>query len=472
MDLWTEFEGATIDSAYCLKQLLQTEGRSAFFSTLNANGEPVLMRIIECHFDEDEILARWRGVETLGHPAFLRIERYGQFLIEEDQITAVYAVFEHVDENLAHVLERGRLSAADATQIGRSVASALEMLHANGFVHQHVEARNIYAVGETVKMRSDCIRETPEGETGLEARRRDVRDLAVLLMQVLRGMGGAANGRSALPAPFEEIVRNGMTGEWGPAEIQRALGPAAIEKDGGTKAQKATGKAALPARKEAAVSGETVPEPSHVAARSARPACADQMERETEEPSERQEKRMAGHADDIPLPGRRRASMEVPVIFGISQEEMRRWMTAGGLLLGLILLGLFLIHTWTTPRARANGQSPAAPPETAATQRPPTAAPPSASHPSPAAASAPAGTGRWRVVAFTYNHKEQAQKKALALAGKYPGLQASVFSPTGRAPWLVTVGGALDRDAAYALARKARGMGLPRDTYAQNYNRR
>ena len=165
MDLWTEFEGVTIDSSYSLKRLLQTEGRSAFFSTQNANGDAVLIRIIECHFDEDEILARWRGVEMLRHPAFLRIDRFGQFLIEEDEITAVYAVFERVDENLAHVLERGRLSAADAAEIGRSVASALETLHANGFVHEHVEAANIYAVGETVKMRSDCIRETPEGRS-------------------------------------------------------------------------------------------------------------------------------------------------------------------------------------------------------------------------------------------------------------------------------------------------------------------
>jgi hypothetical protein len=194
MDLWTEFEGVTIDSSYSLKRLLQTEGRSAFFSTHNANGDPVLIRIIECHFDEEEILARWRGVEMMGHPAFLRIDRFGQFLIEEDEITAVYAV------NLAHVLERGRLSVAEASQIGRGVASALETLHANGFVHEHVEARNIYAVGETVKMRSDCIRETPEGEAGEAARRRDIHDFAVLLTQVLRGMGGAANGRTALPA--------------------------------------------------------------------------------------------------------------------------------------------------------------------------------------------------------------------------------------------------------------------------------
>jgi serine/threonine protein kinase len=172
MYLWTDFEGATIDSAFALTKLLQTEGRSAFFSTVNASGEPVLIRIIECHFDEDEILARWRGVQALGHPSFLRIDRFGQFLVEgDDHITSVYAVFERVEANLGEVLKRGRLSAPDAAQIGLSVASALESLHANGFVHEHIEAGNIYAVGNTVKLRSDCIRGAADRGSARRVRR-------------------------------------------------------------------------------------------------------------------------------------------------------------------------------------------------------------------------------------------------------------------------------------------------------------
>jgi eukaryotic-like serine/threonine-protein kinase len=476
MDLWTEFEGATIDSAYSLKRLLQTEGRSAFFSTQNANGDPVLIRIIECHFDEDEILARWRGIETLGNPAILRIDRFGQFLIEEDEITAVYAVFERVDENLAHVLERGRLSAADAIQIGRSVASALETLHASGFVHEHVEARNIYAVGETVKMRSDCIRETPEGETGVDARRRDVHDLAVLLVQVLRGMKGATFGRAPLPAPFDEIVHNGMNGQWGLTEIQLALAPGASEKGSSEKkqARKATEPAAIrdaaPAQKISSDAQKPAAEKTPQAApdNSVTPHAAAAKSA----PAEPAQEWTGGRAGRVAEPDtvsqflRRRAAMEVPVIFGISQEDMRRWMTAGGALLAVVLLGAMLIHHWTASPAPANTQ-----PESASTQRPQDAVPQAVSSPAtPAAAPAAAPNARWRVVVFTYNRKDQAEKKALSLSQKFPALSAAVFSPTSRAPWLVTIGGVLQRDAAYALARKARSMGLPRDTYAQNYN--
>src|SRR5579862_8918575 len=150
MDLWSEFEGATIDRAYELTKLVQTEGRSAFFSTFNDEGESVLIRIIECHFDEDEILSRWRGVQSLSHPNFLRIDRFGRFEIKEEDTTAVYALFERVDANVGEVLERGRLSPADAAEIGFSVASALEALHNAGFVHEHIEPGNIYAVGDTV----------------------------------------------------------------------------------------------------------------------------------------------------------------------------------------------------------------------------------------------------------------------------------------------------------------------------------
>jgi hypothetical protein len=75
-------------------------------------------------------------------------------------------------------------------------------------------------------------------------------------------------------------------------------------------------------------------------------------------------------------------------------------------------------------------------------------------------------------VAFTYNRKDQAQKKAASLGQKHPDLRPEVFSPTGGAPWLVTIGGVQQRDAAYALAHKASAFGLPRDTYAQNYTAR
>jgi len=84
-----------------------------------------------------------------------------------------------------------------------------------------------------------------------------------------------------------------------------------------------------------------------------------------------------------------------------------------------------------------------------------------------------AGAGvreQWRVVAFTYNHADQAQKKVETIAQKHSDLRPQVFTPTGGAPYLVTVGGVMSRDQAFAFAQQVRRLGLPHDTYAQNYS--
>ena len=84
----------------------------------------------------------------------------------------------------------------------------------------------------------------------------------------------------------------------------------------------------------------------------------------------------------------------------------------------------------------------------------------------------PAGKEMWRVIAFTYRSKEAAAKKAQELNRKVPGIEAAVFSPSDRVGYyLVSVGGRLTREEAVALQRSARGKGLPRDLYIQNYTR-
>ncbi|HTW82162.1 MAG TPA: hypothetical protein VME23_21635 [Terracidiphilus sp.] len=469
MHLWTEFEGATIDSAFALTKLLQTEGRSAFFSTFNASGEPVLIRIIECHFDEDEILARWRGVQALGHPNFLRIDSFGQFLVEgDDNVIAVYVVFERVDANLGDVLERGHLSTADAAQIGLSVCSALETLHANGFVHEHIETRNIYAVGDTVKLRSDCIRESPEGEAGVEARRRDVRALAVVLMQVLFGTPGSAAAayQPSLPAPFDDIVRNGMDGSWELAEIKAALGRCDLPnaKAQRTKSPDRPLTTAAPSATQAASMAASASNGHFAAGTSSSERAAKR-----EPQAERFALPASNSANQAGLPRQKPKPLELPVIFGISEHELRSWATAVALLLGVVLIGWIFLHYWF-----GHGAGAAAPAATqpAATGTPAagTASAASSSRVAPTPNARSQSRKEWRVVAFTYNRQDQAQKKASSLAHRYPTLSPTVFSPTGRAPWLVTIGGTLERDAAYALARRARSLGLPGDTYAQNYN--
>jgi len=458
MELWTEYEGRTIDGAFPLKKLLLPEGRSAFFSTSNGKGVPTVIRLIAAHFDEEEILARWRGVEALGHPNILKIEQYGQLVL--DDTTVVYAVIEPVDASLAEVIAGQRLTVAEAGQLASSLASALEVLHMHGFVHEHVEPARVFAVGEVVKLRGDCIRETPEGQSGLDAKRRDVNDLALVLLRALTQAETleVATRVRPLPAPFDEIVRNGLSGAWGLGQITAALdagGPAVSV----TPASRAT--SATVEREDAA---KTSTEPA--------------SGRETPEPR--------------PVTGKFVPPTARPlfVVEGGGRRSLppANWMAAVGL---AVLLIFWLI--WHIAHVRpvnpnaamqgssaggaatvssGSGQAGTGQAGTNHTAKPP-AAGASAAGKTPLPAQENAGAGvreQWRVVAFTYNHADQAQKKAGTIAQNHADLRPEVFTPTGRAPYLVTVGGMMSREQAFAFVQQVRRLGLPRDSYAQNYS--
>lgn len=450
MELWTEYEGVTIDGVYPLRKLLLSQGRSAFYSTSNGTGGPTVIRLVACHFDEDEILTRWRGVQALGHPNLLKLSHYGQVML--DGAAVVYAVIEPVEANLSEIVSGRRLTVAEATQLAVSIASALEVLHTNGFVHEHVEPANIFAVGEIVKLRSDCIRETPEGAKGQEAKRRDLQDFAVVLLEALTQERTleAASRKAMLPSPFDRIVPNCMNGTWSIAEVMSAL-------------QLSSAPQVAP-RARPSNHAATAPKPDAI--RPPAPAKTEAPAAAPPKPAPRVEPKAAKPA---PPAVRLRSAIGDPI------PRTAEWtkLIAGAVLLLFLLVwgGRRLLHTSS---AEQSGSKPAASGLTASSAAAATgsAAGPSAkpANPHPAAKNAGGGVrGQWRVVAYTYNRQDQAQKKAAEVARKHPELRPEVFKPDGRSPYLVAIGGVMNRDEAIVLAKRARSLGLPRDTYAQNY---
>ncbi len=470
MRLWTEYEGETIDGVFPLKRLLLPEGRSAFFSTSNGKGDPALLRLIECHFDEDEIIARWRCVEALCHPNFLKLERFGQ--IELDGAPGVYALFEKADANLAEVLAQDRLSMKDTAQLAASLVAALEMLHTHGFVHEHVVAQSVFAVGETVKLRSDCIREAPEGQAGLDGKRRDVRDLAVVILQALTQTIDPER-TAGLPAPFDKVVRNGLSGAWGLAEIRAAvgIGSRTTSAPAPKKTASATSSPKIPSsEKTASASEASVAKPASTAPPAPSPAPGPLP---SSKPTETKR-----WGDDNLVRNRMRQVLlgETPRRrFSLRSDQGMKWAGVAAMVVILSLMAGWLVahedrhaapavSSTPTPGVDRSGSAPAQPGPRAARSRVRGAQPGGAQ-----AGGAQARTA-WRVIAYTYNHQDQAQKKAATLTKTHPDLRPAVFAPTGHAPYLVTVGGVMNKDEAFALARRLRSRGLPRDTYAQNYN--
>ncbi len=221
MELWNDFEGKTVDGRFHLEHLIGPKGRSAYFTTRDEAGAPATIRLIESLNDEEEILARWRMVTGMKQEHLLEVLACGQTVLDGTHL--VYAVIEPTDMELSEVLRERALTPDETKQIALSVADGLLALHAKGLVHQHVEAENVLAQGETIKLRSDVVREIPEGAEGTALKNRDVRELALLLSQCLTR--SQRFGETRLPVPFEEVVRKGESGAWGLGSMIAALQP-------------------------------------------------------------------------------------------------------------------------------------------------------------------------------------------------------------------------------------------------------
>jgi eukaryotic-like serine/threonine-protein kinase len=456
MDLWTEYEGRTIDGAFPLLKLIRPEGRSAFFSTPNGTGRPTAIRLIESHFDGDEIVARWQAVTALNHPNLVKLKKFGHVVVDETPL--VYTVMETADGNLEEILQARSLTEEETRDVAMSVLAALEALHANGFVHEHVEPANVMAVGESIKLRSDCIREAPEGDEGQALKQRDVHDYAVVLLEALTQKKTL---ESALPAPFFEIVRKGMNGDWGLAQIAGALkvaGPVPAKVAPVSSSPVAA--AAAPIAQVSAPSAQPVVRPAAASARSERPPVA---------------------APPLVAPPSVARRIQVPV-----DEERRglRGVAYGVGILVILLLGWYFVRSKTSSSSGAGKSvTPATAPavqESAPVAAKSSAATPVAVSPKPGSANPKAAavaglnasgssSGKWRVIAFTYNREEQAQQKVAEIAQSHPDLSPSVFTPNGHSPFLVTLGGEMSKQEAFAFSGKAKREGMPKDAYAQNY---
>jgi len=491
MDFWNDYEGHTIADAFPLGRLLRPEGRSAFFSTRAPDGRPTVIRLIESHYDDEEILARWSAVSRLDHPNLLYLGQFGTFVV--DGISILYVVMEPSDADLGQILRERRLTVVETRQVGISLVSALQALHSIGLVHEHIEAKHVIAVGDVVKLRSDCIREAPEGDEGDRIRARDVYELGLLLLQCLtlpgperdlvrdreRGLPIVTNDPS-LPKPFRDIIANAVSGRWGLIEISEALSP------------KPPPPVVVTLPRPDLAPQPIAPEPvlAPVAATIAAPIPFPVPETFEPKPELRPEPVPAA-------PPRQQAAESIPIFAKPIQavaprpSPPRRATRASGLpskarplfAALAILLVLILSVAAIVSAVRRHHQSAAlpaspsklSPADTATSSGHAPAPPPSgpsshqASPAGPSAETSGTSRGNWRVIAYTYSREETARTKARRLAHEHPELKIEVFSPSGNPPFLVSVNGAMTRDEAIALRDQLRGNGFPHDLYAQNY---
>jgi hypothetical protein len=380
--------GTSLCEAYTLERWMGQDGAGTFFAGMTRYGENLLVKLLPAQDPTAERqLARWERSRNLHHPHLLALRDVGSS--ELGGTPYVYAVFEYPDDVLASAAGHGPLSEAETRGVLEAALAALSYLHEQGLVHGAVTPDHIVAVGETVKLASDALRESQEPEAQAE----DVRQLGELV-RTLRAP-------QPLTDPLAAIVRRATAKDarkrWTLAEIANALAP---------------------------------PPPAQASV----PVMA------------------------APAATVRHAEPEAPEGTGFP-----RWIIAGVAILLFVIL-LFNIR----PKSDAGKVAPAPSPVQRVSPPAPAAAPPSAT---PARNTTPTGPATWRVIAFTYRTRDMAAKKAKQINDRWPDLHAGVFRPKGLPGYfLVALGERTTREEATRLQRKARGLGLPRDTFVQNYN--
>jgi hypothetical protein len=479
--VWNDFESESVAGRYQLGKLVRSEGRYGWFET-SFQGKPAIVSLIESLNDEDDLLERLRVAEKVHHPNVAAILETGTAKVNDTPL--VYAVMEFTEENLEDVLRTRALSAEETKQVAESLVGALAAIHKERLVCGEMEDSSVLAAGDTIKLRSDRLHSnsTASDAAFQSLAAKDVQALGILLYRCLTQKSPSMNGNDPsiqlLPQPFVQVVRKALSEKATTDEIAALLRP----------------------RPSAATT--TPPPATSPSAATTTPPPATSPAAATTTPPAESSKPVSAKPDEkkLPLPEKR---LPLPVSLSSAEDDdddtegsessgRKTWLVAG-IVLVLVIVGFALkISLFSsknasqpTPRHNAAASNPApasAPPadvpspSTASSSPAPAAvqpAPPPPAEPPPsmpAATPVPGKNAIWRVVAFTYNHQDQAEHKVHTINQTHPDLQAEVFSPKGSGrTYLVTLGGWMERDAAFRFVHKAVLEGLPHDTYAQNY---
>ncbi len=395
-------------------------------------------------------VALWMAARQLQNSNLSSPLAAGEF--EHDAAQLIYVVAPGADESLAAVLRERAITVEEARELLVSLRRGLEYLHAHGWVHGHLAPEQVLAVGDSIRISSEYA-----------------------------GQINAARPIELLTAKYCAPEASGANVT--PAADVWCLGATLFE---------ALTQKSFPSNRSPEVAG--LPKPfDKIVAR-----CLDpnpQTRCTLREVADLAANRLANTAPREPLSPAVVAKPEAaPVLTRVARRERRDnssiprlWIYAGALVVVVLLLlwaawpkrqpppatqtvsALQTVpdpvvppskNVWETKTLKPNGNAPVrpalpAPADLAKLERR-----------SPLTVNGPV----WRVVVFTYAREADAEKKAELVNKRHPNLDAKVFSPKPQeSPYLVTVGGRMTREEAARLRQRAIGMGLPRDSYIQNY---
>jgi eukaryotic-like serine/threonine-protein kinase len=473
---WGSLQGVTLEGGYELTEIVSADETAAIFKVrvLGDYLRKSMVKLFRAAGEAaEEQLSIWGSLKYLQHANLSSPQDVGRTQLEGNEL--IYIVLGRPDETLGSVLQQRSLTINEASEVLQSLTKGLDHLHAHGFVHGCLSPPEVLAFGDSIRLSTECVRRintesaiaitTPKyvaperaGENITPAA--DVWCLGATLYEALLRKDCTTDSfkqAADLPAPFGRIVQRCLEPD---PQIRAKLFdiPAFLRE------------ASVPAievKATAAVGDTSVQRPPSVQ-RSA--------------PGSRSAP-VTKPARPKPAPG---AGPARPIHAALAKGQMSRmWIYVAVAVLvffGVIWLAHPKRHVLrglvpksaaqSTQKEAAGGTRKAWPTQTLSPDSaPPPAAAPTTRAQAPAQPTNGAVNGPvWRVVVYTYQHQQDAENKAKSINEKYAGLGAEVFSPKGnRAPYLVVIGGQMNHDEALRLRRRAVGLGLPHDSYMQNF---
>ena len=159
MPLWNELEGTRVAEKFPLKQLMRSEGRTAWFASEDENGQPAVISLFESLNDEEAVLARMEAAARIRHAEPAVDPPYG-FVPDgrrTDRVCGDGAVRGDAGRCIAGSVSR---SPEETGEVVTTLMGALEAVHGAGMMHGHVEPGGVLAAGDQIKLRSDCLRQS------------------------------------------------------------------------------------------------------------------------------------------------------------------------------------------------------------------------------------------------------------------------------------------------------------------------
>jgi TonB family protein len=158
------WEDKIVEGKYPLLELLGSGPRGTVFRTefQEATGRQIAaIKLIPVETKNLEAqLSRLRAAMELSHPNLLKIFDLGQCQIKREP--TIFVVTEYAEENLAQVLPSRPLTAGEAEQMLPPLIEALSYLHRKGLVHGRIQPSNVMAIGDTLKLSTDCVRKVDD----------------------------------------------------------------------------------------------------------------------------------------------------------------------------------------------------------------------------------------------------------------------------------------------------------------------